>query len=239
MYRAVQLDVRTNAVLEHALALNSPEQRSAEWHEMRSRYITGSAIDTVLGTNPYETATSLMLIKAGKPNIFTGNAACDHGTLYEQIACMKYEKRWHRRVFHVGLIPHTTHELLAHSPDGLSFDLLGGDPHLLEIKCPTSKKRVQEAIDGVLPPYYYHQIQMGLSVFDLPACDFVQYVPIGVQGVEAEVLSLTNIIRDPDWLAKNDKALRAFWDEVLHWRKAGWENHPVAKANLEKFKCVL
>lgn len=232
MYRNVtdpsgaQLAVRTNAELERALGMDLPEQRSVAWHAMRRDFITGSAIDTVLGTNPYEPPLKLMLIKAGKPDHFAGNAATAHGTRYEDVACALYEAKHKRRVMHVGLVPHPTHELLAHSPDGLSFDLCGGAPHLLEIKCPTSKSRAHDAARGKVPPYYVHQLQMGMSTFNLEAADFVQYVPAGIQGLEDDVMTLTRVLRDPDWLEKHDRTIRAFWDDVLLWRARGWHTHP-------------
>jgi putative phage-type endonuclease len=120
MRRSVVVDVQTSPVLERALSLTLPEQRTPEWHAMRRNYITGSAIDTVMGANPYETPTKLMLIKAGKPDDFKGNAATEHGSKYEDIARELYERAHSRRVMHVGLVPHPTHPLLAHSPDGLS-----------------------------------------------------------------------------------------------------------------------
>jgi putative phage-type endonuclease len=233
MYRRIELPngnsflARTTWKVERALSLQTPEQRSAEWLEARRDKLTGSIIDTIIGNNPYQSAESVLLVKAGKPDIFTGNQATAHGTLYEPEAIEKYSARYNRVVLGCGLIPHPTHPLLAHSPDGLSFASDGvGEPVLLEVKCPLTRK----IKPGVVPEYYKGQVQMGMDLFGLPACHFVQYRPANQEKNEPEILDMVEIRADPKWLERHDSTFRSFWAEVEYWRGVGWRNHPAAIA---------
>lgn len=219
---AVRMDCIVSDRLRALLELRTPDQRSPEWLEMRKNYITGSSMDTVLGTNPYETAEKLLLQKAGMPNDFTGNEATAYGTRHEPDAVRAYEAKTGHTVVDLGLVPHPDIPFVAYSPDGIVMRK-GLPPLLLEIKCP-----IRRAIRGVVPAYYANQVQAGLDVFGLDEADFVEYRP-AAPG-RAMVLSIVRVRRCVDWRATSLPVLQAFWDGVLEWRARGWETHPAADA---------
>ena len=193
-------------------------QRSTEWFELRSRCITGSIADTIVGNNTFfGSYEQLILEKAGKPQSFTGNAATRHGQHYEPVAINEYMRRTNRHVVELGLIPHATIDILSHSPDGISLSKTG-PPVLLEIKCPMSRK----IKSGVVPKYYMAQLQLGMEVFDLEEAHFVQYQP------DPLVFDLTCVKRDPNFMAESMPKFEKFWADVLLWRSVGWTNHPTA-----------
>ena len=220
--------------IERALDYDSPAQRTEAWHNLRRNHVTGSLIDTIMGTNKYAGPAGrdkAMLIKAGMPDDFTGNAATRHGTLYEPIAIAKYEAVQKRKVFEVGLIPHPDMPLLAHSPDGLS--LADGDsdlePCLLEVKCPFSRK----IKPGIVPECYINQIQMGMNVFGVNYAHFVEYKR--ATSTTAEEYVITRVERDHNWLQKAEPVVCAWWAGVEHYRKVGWTTHP----SMRKHTCLV
>lgn len=211
-------------------------QRSAEWFELRKQRITGSIVDTILKTNPFGDYAELVCEKAGMPVVFTGNAATAHGTKYEPVAIEEYIRRTGRHVIELGVTPHATTPLLAHSPDGISLSKTE-EPVLLEIKCPLTRP----IKPGKVPPYYMGQLQMGMDLFDVNNAHFVQYRP--ASDLNGAQFDLTIVPRDEGWLEKNMAAFVRFWDEVEHWRQVGWTHHPkyalIAQLRYLRETCVL
>ena len=219
---------KTTPRLDEIMQLPLIAQRTPEWFELRKSKLTGSIIDTVLKTNPYQTAEALVCEKAGMPNNFSGNQATQHGTKYEPFAVTEYEKRTHRKVLEFGLIAHATHPQLAYSPDGVSVDPSGRTaPILLEIKCPLRRK-----ITDKVPSYYQHQLNLGMDVFDLDMTHFVQFKPSEVFG--EEVFHLTEVKRVRGWLDAHAQTIEQFWQEVEKWKQIGWYKHPTAIRVLEE-----
>ena len=201
-------------------------QRSDEWFALRHDRITGSVVDTIVGNNPFGDVHDLVLEKAGMPSTFHGNEATEWGTLHEPIAIAEYEKVTGRRVVELGLTPHRTCPLLAHSPDGISLST-AGPPKLLEVKCPFSRKIKA----GVVPPYYLGQLQLGLDTFDLQGAHFVQFRP-AKDGAE-RTLDITTVVRDESWLPTHLRSFESFWSEVEFWRANGWQRHPKLVLNAQ------
>lgn len=206
-------------------------QRSDEWFRLRTTRITGSIVDTILGTNPFNSYETLVLEKAGMPTTFHGNEATRHGTLMEPVAIAAYERATGRRVRELGLTPHPTVDVLAHSPDGIALSTAAA-PVLLEVKCPLRRK-----IENKVPKYYMGQLQLGLEVFDLDRAHFVQYRD------EPRELVITVVDREPGWLQRHMPKFEAFWADVQEWKARGWREHPSQRraAGLDFFRrhCVL
>lgn len=194
-------------------------QRSAAWFELRKTRITGSIVDTILRSNPFQDYTELVCTKAGMPTEFNGNAATEHGTLYEPEAISVYQRMTGRHVVELGLTPHKSTSLLAHSPDGISLSKTDAAV-LLEVKCPL--KRVIKP--GHVPAYYMGQLQLGMEVFDVNEAHFVQYKPASLDGNEQ--FDITIVPRHIGWLDRNMHAFEQFWEEVAHWQQVGWRQHP-------------
>ncbi len=201
----------TTPRIQEVRALPLVAQRSAEWFKLRGDRITGSIADTLLGTNPYEGPAGLVAQKAGVKSTFRGNAFTAHGTKFEPVAIGKYTDRTGRKLIELGLVAHPVRSDLAHSPDGVVLHPRL-PPRLLEVKCPATRK----IVPGKVPPQYTHQIQLGLEVFDLEECDFVQYKP--ADGEFPEILDITTVKRDPSWLARNSPRFAAFWRAVQAYR---------------------
>lgn len=201
----------TTPRIQEVRAIPLVAQRTDAWFKMRGDRITGSIADTILGTNPYEGPASVVAQKAGIKSTFRGNAFTAHGTKYEPIAIQAYLKRTGRVHFELGLVPHPTRSDLAHSPDGIVLHHTQ-PPRLLEVKCPATRK----IVPGRVPPQYTHQIQLGLEIFDLEECDFVQYKP--ADGDLPMILDITTVKRDPEWLARNSPKFSAFWRAVQAYR---------------------
>jgi hypothetical protein len=77
---------------------------------------------------------------------------------------MIYEHRNQKKVIEFGCIRHPYIDYLGASPDGITADGV-----MLEIKCPPKRE-----ITGIIPPYYWCQVQGQLEVCDLERCDFLE-----------------------------------------------------------------
>jgi putative phage-type endonuclease len=150
--------------VERLIKIPQPEQRSEEWYLFRDSMLTASDWGTILGMNPYSNSNQLLLKKCGKNVPFPSNAAIDWGVKYEDVAVQIYEQRNQMEVLMFGCIRHPTIEFLGASPDGISKDGI-----MLEIKCPSRRQ-----ITGVIPPYYWCQVQAQLEVCELDRCDFLE-----------------------------------------------------------------
>lgn len=202
----------TTPRLQEVRATPLVTQRTPAWFKMRGDRITGSIVDTILGTNPYEGAASVVAQKAGTETHFRGNAFTAHGTKFEPIAIQTYLAKTGRTHVELGLVSHSTRSDLAHSPDGIVLHPID-PPRLLEVKCPVTRK----IIPGQVPSQYQHQIQLGLEIFDLEEADFVQFKP-ETNGQPA-VLDIVTIKREPGWLTRHSHKFSAFWRAVQAYRQ--------------------
>lgn len=159
-----------------------PEQRSEEWFKMREQAITASDGASAVDDHKYEKLHNFILKKCGIVS-FIVNSNCYHGTKYEQIATMIYERKMNVKVEDFGLLRHPSIPFIAASPDGIcgkyKFDgihLSNKVGRMLEIKCPVTREILTEGeiIDGICPKYYWIQIQQQLECCDLEECDFWQ-----------------------------------------------------------------
>lgn len=150
------------------MMLPQPEQRTKAWYDLRKGMMTASTdIRNALGLNKYDKncVTTLILKKCGyEKNPFTGNIYTEWGVKYEPIATQLYEFRKKTQVIEFGLIQHPVHKFIGASPDGIT-----PKGTMLEIKCPYRRK-----ITGVVPDYYWIQMQTQLEVCDLDVCDFLE-----------------------------------------------------------------
>ena len=165
----------------HAL-MQRPQttQRTANWYEEFQTRLTASEISKVFGS-PRDRGT-LVMMKAGKLEI-PGRSAVqvsikekmspfDWGICFEPVIKLILESEWDAMIHECGRFVHPTDTRLAASPDGLILRSrvhpgMGG--HLLEIKCPKSRK-----IGLKIPSDYYYQMQLQLEVTGVRACEYVE-----------------------------------------------------------------
>lgn len=132
-------------------------QRSVGWKEIKMQSIGSSELATALNRNPNRKLEDLLLEKCGLGREFTGNKYTEHGVRWEEIA-----KRWsgtkHKTTIHeFGSIVHNIIPFLSASPDGIM-----DDGKMIEIKCPFGRP-----LFGVIPEYYWYQVQHQLQVCQL------------------------------------------------------------------------
>lgn len=188
------------------------EQRSEKWFKARRGRITASMVGAILGHAPYLTRDGAMrrMVRDwhGAPSEFEGNVATQHGTFHEDGARAEYEMETGNTVTEEGFV--TRDEWAGCSPDGL-VGLVGG----LEIKCPFSKRKMQEG-DTFKPladqPHYYDQVQFSLWVTQRAWWDFYQWAPGGFSKCE-------RVLPDSAWRSRNLPKLKEFWQEYLEERQ--------------------
>ena len=91
-------------------------------------------------------------------------AACEHGTKYEPVVQSLYELKEGCKLLEFGSLNHPNHSMISASPDGITTTGM-----MLEIKVPLNRN-----ITGIVPPYYWVQMQQQMAVCDLDAVDFVE-----------------------------------------------------------------
>lgn len=172
---------------------NQPIQRTQKWFDARKNCITASSAGSLLVkseevcreyiknfpgildkypdflndkeyANPYQTKNDYILSKCGKGKPFQGNVATEWGCRYEDIVCKFYETIKKTKVEEFGLMPHREYDWIKASPDGISHNDV-----MLEIKVPYMRK-----LDGIIPFYYWIQVQLQLEVCDLDECDYIE-----------------------------------------------------------------
>lgn len=205
--------------LQDMMRLPLIAQRSDEWFELRKLAITGSIVDTVVGNNKYQTYDDLVMEKAGKPTSFKGNAATQWGTELEPKAICLFEEKMGCKVIEMGLTMHPNYKYLAHSPDGIAV-FKDRPPALIEVKCPLYRN----ICAGIVPVYYMGQVKLGLSVFNVDECFFIQYKP------DPYTLDVTTIHNESGWLNAHLPKFEEFWKDVAHWREVGYHLHPKFKS---------
>lgn len=227
-----------NNIITHMKATSDslPEQRTDEWLKFRKDKLTGSDFADAVGLG-YGGSDSkrrqLLFKKCGyDPKPFTGNDATIHGTRYEPVAQSVYESKTGNRVVELNILPFPDsmqdHSFLAYSPDGVAIvkDDTTEVPVLIEIKCPYRRK----IESGVVPSYYYPQLQFGLQIMKAygidTVCHFIQFKPGPVHEMEDYTLDITVVERDDDWWNTYFPKAAKFWKDVQKYRELGVEAHP-------------
>jgi putative phage-type endonuclease len=168
--------------VQHLMAIEYPEQRSAGWFKQRDGAITASDLGTALDQNHYEEQYKF-IIKKVMGSTFKGNKNTYHGKKYEKIATMVYEYRMNVHTEEFGMVVHSTYSFLGASPDGIIGRYKQNEKNLtnlvgrmLEIKCPVSRqiKTEGEVKGNICPTEYWIQVQFQMECCNLDACDFWQ-----------------------------------------------------------------
>lgn len=153
----------------------SSDQRTDEWLQQRTNYITASVAATCAGLMGPVARTNQLLEKAtnGKYRTFFGGYYTDTGNIFEEVTNDVYCYVRGRTIHEFGLIPSQIpgYEFLGASTDGVATSL--SDPDLLlniEIKTLVGRKLDASKVKKE----YYHQMQQQMACLDLPATDFIE-----------------------------------------------------------------
>jgi YqaJ-like viral recombinase domain len=165
----------------HALMMRPQTvQRTLDWYNEFKLRLTASEIYKVFG--PVLERGKLVMQKAGKLEMPARNGPAvairskmspfDWGICLEPVVKQVLEERWKAMIHECGRFIHQTETRLAASPDGLIirskvYPEMAG--HLLEIKCPKSRK-----IGVKIPIEYYYQMQLQMEVTAVRACEYVE-----------------------------------------------------------------
>ena len=154
-----------------------PPQGSQEWKAWRRTRIGASDVPIIMGVSPWKTPLELFNEKWNgiEQSI---SPAMMRGIKLEDQAREHYEKLSGYTVIKQTLISSERPHMIA-SFDGLTMY----GKNAVEIKCPGEKTH-QMAIDGIIPEYYYPQLQAQMYVGGLQTIDYFSYN--GTSGVLIE-----------------------------------------------------
>jgi putative phage-type endonuclease len=186
------------------------KQGSQEWFQLRCGKITGSRIKDVMGTKAKRRVYLEELVAerlTGKITEHFKNDIMQWGTDHEDAARQAYQAKTGFRVEQVGFIRHKEICDSGSSPDGL----VNADGSL-EIKCPQTTTHIRWMTDNEVPEEHIPQMLWCMACTGREWCDFVSYDPRLPAKYQ---LFIKRLNRDNDQIAKLEKAVIAFNDEVL------------------------
>ena len=173
------------------------EQGTPQWHALRANKIGASDAASILGIG-YNSIDKLWRIKTGL-EVVKQNAAMRRGSLLEPKARQQFIETIGAR-YEPAIYVSKQYPWLMASLDGIN----DSGTAILEIKCGGNKLHC-DAMNGIVPPYYYSQMQHQLLVTGLETCYYYSF-----DGEDSGALVI--IQRDQayidDYLPKSKK----FWD---------------------------
>jgi putative phage-type endonuclease len=183
-------------------------QRSDAWFQAICGNCGASSIDRIITTKgePSKQRTEYMMTLAaeritGKQEVGYLTQAMQNGIDREAEARQLFELSQGVEVQEVGLV-YTDDKSCHCSPDGLIGDDAG-----LEIKNPLSKTHIKYLLDDKIPTEYFCQLQFSLYVTGREVWHFMSHYP-------AIKPLIVPCYRDEAWIAKCDKELKAFNQEL-------------------------
>ena len=186
------------------------EQGSPEWHELRRGVITASRFKDVMAKGAGKTRKSYMVelaaeILSSEVNHLEPNKYMQWGTETEPKAREYYEFVSDNTVKEVAFIKHATLNCGV-SPDGL-IDDNGG----IEIKCPKTTTQIETFLSGKMPSSHKAQVQGCLWVSGREFWDFVSFDP-RIDGESSYFIE--RIYRDEEYIKELEAAVIAFDEEL-------------------------
>lgn len=159
-------------------------QDSPEWHAWRLGGIGASEIAAVRGEDKYQsTPYSTWLVKTKRAKGFEGNSATQHGKETEAKARARYELITMEDVQPACAI-HPEYPICLASLDGIRDD----GKLILELKCPTGRDTIDQALAKKVPDHYWSQVQYQLAVTGAEMCHFFVYHEESGEHALVEVL---------------------------------------------------
>lgn len=182
--------------------LDNIEQGSQEWLSLRKNHITATDASVILDVNPWKNIKNLYEEKTSLNFKSFQNEAMKRGVELEPLIRDSFNKERHSDFKPVVLI-HENQWAMA------SLDGMNSKGELLEIKC-NGEKNHQLAVDGIIPPYYYAQIQHQLWVSGSEVCYYHSYLNEG-DRITIDVLPDISFIEN--MIIKE----KAFYDDLMNF----------------------
>jgi len=150
------------------------EQGTPEWLEERKTKVTASDAAVINGTNTFGGNSPLKLYQKkfdiGEEEEV--NEAMKEGNRLEVDALKWFNKEYSTSFIKPNGGYHDTYEWMMASLDGYDEE---NKKYIVEIKC--GPATYEKALEGIVPPYYYDQIQHQLFVSNREICYYVAYRP--------------------------------------------------------------
>lgn len=176
------------------------QQGTEAWHDWRDKGLGASDAPTIMGENPWKSATKLLEEKLRKFRA-TPNKAMLRGTALEPEARRLYERTTGISVF-PSCLQSTKYDWLLASVDGLAND----GSSVVEIKCGYQVHK-HAASTHQVPTYYIGQVQQILAVTGLAVLDFWCYL-LGQPQVHLQVA------RDNEYIERLLEVEQRFWEKL-------------------------
>ncbi len=173
-------------------------QGSKEWLDLRKTKITATDSAVIIGANPWKTPLELYEEKLSSTDQLTKNAAMQRGIDLEPAARELF-------IIKTGIIVKpavVVEDWAMASLDGLSED----QSMAVEIKCPGAKGQDMAKI-GVIPDYYYPQLQHQMMVLGIDQMYYFSF-----DGIDGVVLT---VIRNDEYIANMAVKEKEFYDCVM------------------------
>lgn len=178
-------------------------QKTPEWHLERQNHIGSSDIAIIMEGSLYgKTVHDLWLEKTGRKEQDPPNAAMIRGSQMESQARDSYIKATNTAVIPRVVI--CENSFMMASLDGISFD----GKLIVEIKCPTSEKVIDELEKGIIADRYNYQVQWQLMVCKAKVAHLFVYHP-DREHFYKEILPNSKLQEEMFIKAKD------FWDMVI------------------------
>lgn len=174
------------------------QQGSKEWHEWRSQGIGASEAPNIMGVG-YLTPHQLWCNRLGLTPKKQENSSMKRGQDLEPVAREEFTKQTGIKM-NADLRIHPEIQWMRCSLDGISED-----GQILEIKCP-NRERHQMALDGVIPPEYFPQIQHQIEVCGVKSAFFFSF-----NGISGKVLEIE---RDDKYISNLISKESDFWYSI-------------------------
>jgi len=177
------------------------EQRTLEWHEMRSKNIGSSDATTIMNESFGKTVRDLWLEKLGIKGTFKGNFHTERGVRLEDSALKFAEKELGLQFIPV-VKKHENISYMIASLDGFNE----ANNIILEIKCPEKK------LHDTIPTYYHAQLMHQWEVVKPSRMYYLSYLEIdGVQKGK-----IIEVFPDKKYINKLLEAEADFWHCVTN-----------------------
>ncbi len=195
--------------IRSAVLLGDYTPADKEWHELRTKGITGTDCAAILGASPFSSAYKIWATKTGRvKDELKQNQAMRLGQLLEPALLQMFkENNPELDVYEVGTYANEDYPFMIANPDALAFE--GDKLWIVEIK--TSRKFWNE-----IPPHYITQVLHYADVFSADGIKVVSYAGGAYQEWELPFDSFE--------IEAQREAIKDFWfDNIEADQEPSWD----------------